>query len=85
MYELWNNYVKLKYGEKSKLCYMHTDSFIEYIKADDICEDVVEDVETRFNTSNCGLDRSLPNRTNKKVIRLMKDELVGKILINLLD
>ena len=52
MYELWNNYVKLKYGEKSKLCYMDTDSFIEYIKADDICEDVVEDVETRFNTSN---------------------------------
>ena len=64
---------------------MDTDSFIEYIKADDICEDVVEDVETRFNTSNCGLDRSLPSRTNKKVIRLMKDELVGKILINLLD
>ena len=57
MYELWNNYVKLKYGEKSKLCYMDTDSFIEYIKADDICEDVAEDVETRFNTSNCGLPR----------------------------
>ena len=67
---------------------MDTDSFIEYIKADDICEDVAENIETRLNTSNCGLPRqcmSLPNRTNKKVIRLMKDELVGKIFINLLD
>ena len=64
---------------------MDTDSFTEYIKADDICEGVAEDVETRFNTSSCGLDRSLPNRTNKKLIRLIKDELVGKILINLLD
>ena len=45
---------------------MDTDSFTEYIKADDICEGVAEDVETRFNTSNCGLDRSLPNRQIKK-------------------
>ena len=24
MYEFWYNYVKLKYGEKVKLCYMDT-------------------------------------------------------------
>ena len=28
--------VKPKYGEKAKLCYMYTDSFIVYIKIDDI-------------------------------------------------
>ena len=28
MYEFWNNYVKGKYNEKAKLCYMDTDSFI---------------------------------------------------------
>ena len=36
MHEFWYDYVKLKYGEKVKLCYMDTDSFIAYIKTDDI-------------------------------------------------
>ena len=36
MYEFLYDYVKPKYDEKSKLCYMDTDSFIVYIKTDDI-------------------------------------------------
>ena len=28
MYEFWYDYVKPKYGEKAKLCYMDKDSFI---------------------------------------------------------
>ena len=36
MYSFWYNYVKRKYGEKVKLCHMDTDSFIVYIKANDI-------------------------------------------------
>ena len=28
MYEFWYDFVKPKYGEKAKLCYMDTDSFI---------------------------------------------------------
>ena len=51
-----------------------------YIKIDDTYKDIAEDVETRFDTSNYELDRSLPNRKNKKVIGLMKDELGGKIM-----
>ena len=31
---------------------MDTDSFIVYIKTDDINKDIAEDVETRFDTSN---------------------------------
>ena len=52
MYEFWYDYVKAKYGERVKLCYMDTDSFIVYIKADDIYKDIVKDVESRFNTPN---------------------------------
>ena len=54
--------------------------FIVYIKTDDIYNDIAEDVETRFDTSNYELDRPLPNGKNKKVIRLKKDELGGKIM-----
>ena len=60
MYEFWYDYVKPKYGEKAKLCYMDTDSFIVYIKTDYIYKDIAEDVETRFDTSNYELDRPLP-------------------------
>ena len=31
-YEFWYDYVKPKNGEKARLCYMDTDSFIVYIK-----------------------------------------------------
>ena len=41
---------KPKHGKKSKLCYMDTDSFIEYIKTDNIYKGIAEDVETRFDT-----------------------------------
>ena len=34
MYEFSYDYVKPKYGEKSKLCYMDTESFIVYIKTE---------------------------------------------------
>ena len=36
MYEFGFDYVKPKYGEKVKLCYIDTDSFIVYNKTDDI-------------------------------------------------
>ena len=53
MYDFWYVYVIPKYGEKVRLCYMDINSFILYIKVDDIAEDV----ETRFDISNYGLDR----------------------------
>ena len=51
MHEFWFDYVKPKHGEKAELCYMDTDSFIVQIKTDDIYKGIVEDVETRFDTS----------------------------------
>ena len=75
MYEFWYDYVKPKYDEKAKLCYMDTDSFIVHVKTKDIYKDIAEDVEKIFDTSNVEINRPLPKRKNNKVIGLMKCEL----------
>ena len=80
LYEFWYDYVKPKYVEKAKLCYMDTSSFIVYIKTEDIYVEIAKDVETKFNTSNYELDRALPKGKNEKVTGLMKDELGGEIM-----
>ena len=68
MYEFCYNYLNGKYGEKVKLCYMDTDSFIVYIKqkTEDIYSDKLKDVETRFDTSNYELDIPLPKEKKQK-------------------
>ena len=83
MYEFWYDYVKPKYQDNAKLCYMDTDSFIIHIKTEDFYKDIANDVEKWFDTSNYDEDdkRALPLGKNKKVIGLFKDELGGKIMI----
>ena len=80
MYEFWYDYIKPKYGNKVKLCYMDTDSFIMNIKTNDLYEDIANEVENRFVTSNYEVNGPLPTGKNKKVIGLIKDELGGKII-----
>ena len=89
MYEFWYDHVKLKYDEKAKLCYVDTESFIVYIKTNDIYKDIAEYVETRFFTSNYELEcnfngKPLSKERNKKVIELMKGELLRKIMTKVL-
>ena len=83
MYKLWYDYIKPKYQEKAKLCYMDTDSFIIYIKTEGFYEEITNDIEKWFDTSNYDKDdkRPLPIGRNKKVVGLFKDELGGKIMI----
>ena len=52
MYEFCYNYVKLKYQQKTKLCYMDTDSFFAYVKTDEMYKDITVDIKKRFHTSN---------------------------------
>ena len=80
MYEFLYDYMKPKYDNNIKLCYMDTDSFIINIKTEDFYKDIASDVENRFDTSNYEVNRALPTRKNKKVIGLMKDELGGEII-----
>ena len=80
MYEFWYDYIKPKYSDNVKLCYMDTDSFIMHIKTEDFYKDIANDVEKRFDTSNYEVNRPLPIGKNKKVIGMAKDELGGKIM-----
>ena len=60
MYEFWNDYIKPKHGQKTKLFYVDKDRFIVHVKTRDIYKDIAENVETRFDTSNFEIDRELP-------------------------
>ena len=80
MYEFWYDYVKVKYMDNAKLCYMDTDSFVINVKTKDFYKDIAEGVKERFDTSNFSYDRPLPINMNRKVVGLMKDELGGGIM-----
>ena len=82
MYEFWYDYIKPKYGDNARLCYMDTDSFIMHIKTEDFYKDSSNDVDKWFDTSNYdkNASRSLEIGKNKKVIRKFRDELGGKVM-----
>ena len=80
MHEFWYDYVKSKYMDNARLCYMDTDSFVINVKTKDFYKDIAEDVKESFDTSNFSYDRPLPKDMNKKVAGLMKDELGGGII-----
>ena len=92
MYELWYDYMKPKYNDNVRLCYMDTDSFIMNIKTNDFDKDISDDVDNRFDASNYEVKRPLimvlliinikqeMNLENKKVIGLRKDKLGGEII-----
>ena len=82
MYEFWYDYIKPMYGDKVKLCYMDTDSFVIMIERDYFFKDINNDVEKWFDTSNFDKNdnRLLLTVKNKNVIGKFKDELGGKII-----
>ena len=82
MYEFWNDYIKPKYKGKPKLCYMDNDSFVINIFTEDFFENINNDIERWFDTSNYDKNDKRPLQTgiNKQVIGMFKDELAGKIM-----
>ena len=50
MYEVWYDYIKPKDGDRAKLCYTDTGSFVIHIITEDFYKDI--DVERRFDKSN---------------------------------
>ena len=81
MWKFFYDYLKPKYGDKIELCYTDTDSFIPHIKTEDFYEDIANDVEQWFDTSNYEIDRPLLIiNKSRKVLGKFKDKLGGKIM-----
>ena len=68
---------ELIYGDKIRLCYTDTDSFIMQVKTDDFYKDISADVDKWFDTSNFNKNdnRSLESGKNEKVLGKFKGEI----------
>ena len=85
MYEFWCDYIKQKYQNRAKRCYMDTDSFVIQIIIEYFYKKIANDIEKWFGTSNHDEDdkRPLPLGKSKIVIGLFKDKSGGKVMIEL--
>ena len=68
MYEFWYGYIRPKYGDRARFEHTNTASFIIYIKTKNYFEDISNNVEGRFDTSNYDKNdkKPLPIGKNKK-------------------
>ena len=82
MYDFYYNYIKPKYGNKVKLLFTDTDSFLFEIQTEDFYKDIAGDVRDRFDTSDYpeGHPSGIPTGINKKVLGMFKDEAAGKVI-----
>ena len=82
MYEFLYDYLKPKYKDKAKLCYIDTDRVVVNIFTEEFFEDINNDVERWFDTTNYDENdkRPLPMGMHKKLIGMFKDELGEKIM-----
>ena len=72
MYEFQCYYVKSKYNEKAKLCYMDTDTFIVHVKTEDTYTDIAEDLQVMSQKEKFSslMKDNLGGITMKKCVRL---------------
>ena len=82
MFDFHYKYIKPKYGDKAKLLFTDTDSFLYEIQTEDFYKDISGDVKDRFDTSNYpeGHPSGIPTGINKKVLGKFKDEAAGKVI-----
>ena len=82
MFDFHYKYIKPKYGNKAKLLFTDTDSFLYEIQTKDFYKDISGDVKDRFDTSDYPENHpsGIPAGLNKKVLGKFKDEAAGKII-----
>ena len=80
MYQFHYEYMKPKFPVQ-KLCYKDTDSYVYYIQTDGFYNEIKDDVNEWFDTTNYTYSKgSIPLNVDKKVIGKFKDETKDKKL-----
>ena len=80
MFDFHYQYIKPKYGDRAKLLFTDTDSFLYEIQTEDFYKDISGDVKDKFDTSDYPENHpsGIPTGINKKVLGMFKDEVAGK-------
>ena len=86
MYDFHYNYIKTKYGDKTKLLFTDTASLAYEIKTTDFYKDINPEIEKRFDTSDYKTNHPSGIKTglNSTVLGMFKMKLAGSRLLNLL-
>ena len=80
MYDFHYNYIKKKYGDRSKLLFTDTDSLTYEIEAEDVYQDFWNDKD-KFDNSGYPENSPYYDNTNKKVIGKFKDEAASTPIV----
>ena len=82
MYKFWYDYIKSKYGGRARICYTVTESFVVHIITEDFYNDIANDVEKWFDTSNYdeNNDRPLLIGKSKNVVFWIRRKDYERIL-----
>ena len=78
MYQTYYKYFKTKFGDRVKLLYTDTDSFILEIQSDDLYEEIAEDVKDLYDTRKYPKNSPLYYEGNAFKLGCLKDECNGK-------
>ena len=78
MYQIWCDYLKVKYSNKIQIICSDTDTFVIEVETD-IYKDMYEDGHL-YDFSDYPKDHPNFSLTNKKVYGIFKDDLNGKII-----
>jgi len=76
MYDFFYNELKKQYGSKVELLYTDTDSLLLLIEAEDVYEDMKNNMDL-YDTSDYPKEHPLHSNADKKVLGKMKDECAG--------
>jgi hypothetical protein len=81
MQDFYYNVLKPYYGDKVKLCYTDTDSFVLSIETEDVYDDFMKpELNKHMDFSDYPKDHKSYNNSNKKVLGKFKDEENGKLI-----
>ncbi|XP_071153082.1 uncharacterized protein [Mytilus edulis] len=76
MYDFHYNHMKSLYGDKIRVCFSDTDSFLYHVETEDVYEDMHQ-YQDMYDTSDYPPEHFLHDIENKKVIGKFKDETSG--------